>query len=231
MTALLIIFAKEPVPGQVKTRFSPPLSGEDAARVYQAFLEDILEEMGRLPESRLALACSPETAWPFFKKLAPAGALVFPQEGPGLGERLAQAFDLAFTLGYETVLIRNTDSPDLPGELVLAAARTLESGPADLVLGPNPDGGYYLVGLKKPQPELFQGISWSTATVLGDTLTRAHILHMAVHLLPPWPDIDTIADLRAFAARPPLPNAPGHRSYLCVRELLAGLPTKLKTEN
>jgi rSAM/selenodomain-associated transferase 1 len=293
--ALLIIFAKEPLPGQVKTRLSPPLSAAAAARLYHCFLEDILEEMGRLPDISLALAytnspsrgsflrrgepcvrpgrwantgfaptfnprsnathtdsqsnggtgvspvqaqakacgyqkcslnatqyqyCTPASALNFFRKLVAPNVLLFPQEGADLGARLVRAFDRGFAAGFETVLVRNSDSPDLPGEVVTAGCRALETGGADLVLGPSPDGGYYLVGLKKTQPQLFQGISWSSATVLADTLEKAKGLSLAVHLLPSWPDIDTIEDLQAFAARPPLPTGPGSRSYLCTRELM-----------
>lgn len=223
---LLIIFVKEPLPGQVKTRLCPPLSGEAAARLYQCFLEDILEEMGQLEGISLALACSPAGAMDFFRKLAPTGVLLFPQEGAGLGERLTRAFDRGFAEGFVTVLVRNSDSPDLPREVVVAGRQALETGGADLVLGPSPDGGYYLVGLKKPRPRLFQGISWSSASVLADTLEKARSLSLAVELLPPWADIDTIADLRGFAAGPLLPGAPGRRSYLWARELLSGLPAQ-----
>ena len=92
MTALLIIFAKEPRPGQVKTRLSPPLSPEAAAQLYHCFLQDILDEMARVPEVRLAVAFSPPTAQVFFRRLAPPGTNLFPQEGADLGERMARAF-------------------------------------------------------------------------------------------------------------------------------------------
>ena len=219
--ALLIIFAKEPCPGQVKTRLTPPLSTDAAALLYKNFLEDILEEMARWPGLSLALAYTPETALNFFKELAPAGAFLFPQEGGGLGERLVQAFDRGFAGGFGTVLVRNSDSPDLPGEMVLAAGQALESGQADLVLGPNPDGGYYLVGLTAPQPELFREMAWSTPGVLPETLARAQRLLLGVHLLPPWPDIDTIADLQALLKRRPWPGAPGRRTHLSAQKLLA----------
>jgi hypothetical protein len=140
--ALLIIFAKEPRPGQVKTRLCPPLSEEIAARLYKKFLEDILEEMARLPGLSLALAYTPDTALDFFQALSPAGVSLWPQAGADLGARLVNAFDRGFAAGFGTVLVRNSDSPDLPGEMVLAAAQALESQKADLVLGPNPDGGY-----------------------------------------------------------------------------------------
>lgn len=224
MAALLIIFAREPCPGQVKTRLCPPLTGEAAARLYRCFLEDILEEMARLPGLSLALAYTPDTALHFFEELTPAGVLLFPQEGADLSERLIRACDRGWAAGFGTILVRNSDSPDLPGEMVAAAAQALESKQADLVLGPSPDGGYYLVGLQSPQPELFQEIPWSTADVLTDTLARARQLSLTVHLLPPWPDIDTFADLEALLNRPPLPGAPGRRTTLYARKLLASCP-------
>ncbi|MDD2902427.1 MAG: TIGR04282 family arsenosugar biosynthesis glycosyltransferase [Syntrophales bacterium] len=220
MAALLIIFAKEPLAGQVKTRLSPPLSPKAAARLYQYFLEDILEEMGSLPEIRLAVAYSPDKAKDFFRKMAPSGALLFSQEGDDLSTRLVRAFDRGFAAGFKTVLVRNSDSPDLPEEIVLAAEQALTADGADLVLSPSPDGGYNLVGLKQPQPRLFQGISWSSPRVLADTLGLARQLFLAVHLLPSWPDIDTMDDLRAFAARPLAPGTPGRRSHLFTHELL-----------
>lgn len=221
--ALLIIFAKEPRPGQVKTRLCPPLSEEIAARLYKKFLEDILEEMARLPGLSLALAYTPDTALDFFQALTPAGVSLLPQAGADLGARLVNAFDRGFAAGFGTVLVRNSDSPDLPGEMVLAAAQALESKKADLVLGPNPDGGYFLVGLKAPRPELFQEMPWSTPGVLPETLARAARLSLTVQLLPSWQDIDNIADLRAFLQRRPLSGAPGKRTYLYARGLIENM--------
>lgn len=250
---LLIIFAKEPRPGQVKTRLCPPLSPEAAARLYRCFLEDILEEMGRLPDISLAVAYAPApcggesgvlpasgadtrfaptnanqhypsaTALNFFRELAPPQVSLFPQEGADLSERLVRAFDWGFARGFDGVLVRNSDSPDLPVELISAGVRALARGGADLVLGPGPDGGYYLAGLQKRRPQLFQGISWSSAMVLADTLEKARKSSLGVHLLPSWPDIDTIDDLRAFAGRPPLPDGPGRHSYRCALKLFAGI--------
>jgi rSAM/selenodomain-associated transferase 1 len=224
MSALLIIFAKEPVPGQVKTRLCPPLSLQSAAQLYQAFLTDILEEMGRLPGLDGALAYSPGQARSFFQRLAPSGLRLFPQEGRDLGERMARAFDWGFAAGYRVVLLRGSDSPDLPGEVLLEAGEVLKSGRAQVALGPAADGGYYLVGLNAPHPELFQGQVWSTDTVLAEALHRARLLGLTVHLLRPWQDIDTYADLLAFLARPhPAPEA-GWRSDLMARKLVAGVP-------
>lgn len=221
MTTLLIIFAKEPVAGQVKTRFSPPLSLKEAAELYLCFLKDILEEMGRWPELHLALAYSPPEARSFFQGLAPPATRLFPQEGDDLGTRMARAFDWGFAAGFEVVLLRGSDTPDLPGALLLQAREVMAAGQAEVALGPSPDGGYYLVGLKAPQPELFRGQTWSTAAVLEETLGRAQRLSLRVHLIPSWPDLDTYDDLLAFLTRPhPIP-LPGWRSDLMARKLLS----------
>jgi glycosyltransferase A (GT-A) superfamily protein (DUF2064 family) len=120
------------------------------------------------------------------------------------------------------VLVRNNDSPDLPGEMVTEAQEVLGSRRADVVLGPCPDGGYYLVGLRTTRPQLFDDISWSGPAVLADTLAQADRLGLTVHLLPSWPDIDTFDDVRAFAKSPKTSAAPGWRSFNLARALLAG---------
>jgi len=225
MTALLIIFAKEPRPGQVKTRLSPPLSPAAAAQLYHSFLLDILAEMARLPQLRLALAFSPPEAQAVFRGLAPAGADLFPQEGADLGERMARALARGFAAGFGPVMLRGGDLPDLPAAVVSEAREVLAAGRAQVVLGPATDGGYYLVGLTAPQPRLFQGPVWSSGTVLTDTLRLARQLGLGVHLLPPWPDIDTYADLLAFVNRAGPAPGPGWRSLKTARRLLARLDT------
>ena len=144
MTALLIIFAKEPRPGQVKTRLSPPLSLEAAAQLYHCFILDILEEMARVPEVRLAVAFSPSTGRNFFRRLAPPGTDLFPQEGADLGDRMARAFARSFAAGFGPVLLRGSDVPDLPAAVVSEAHAVLAAGQAQVVLGPATDGGYHL---------------------------------------------------------------------------------------
>ncbi|MBW1991799.1 MAG: TIGR04282 family arsenosugar biosynthesis glycosyltransferase [Deltaproteobacteria bacterium] len=216
--ALLLIFAKEPVPGQVKTRLSPPLSPAQAAELYRCFLADVMEEMARLSGVDLAVAHDPAPARDFFAALAPPGTRLVPQARGNLGRRLKEAVDWGFSLGYPAVLVRNSDSPDLPGEFVREGAEALLAGRADAVLGPCPDGGYYLVGLRQPCPELFQQVAWSTPAVLQQTLERAGEVGLQVHLLPPWPDIDDLAGLRRFARRPHSPPAAGWRSHAWLDE-------------
>jgi rSAM/selenodomain-associated transferase 1 len=220
LATLLIIFAKKPVPGQVKTRLCPPLAPEEAARLYAGFLEDTLEEMRRLPGMRLALAYAPAGARAFFQDLVPPGVSLFPQEGADLGERMARAFAWGFEAGYAPVLLRGSDTPDLSGAVVLEAAHVLGEGLAPVALGPSLDGGYYLVGLTAPHPELFRELAWSGVTVFHDTLERARRLSLPVHLLPGWRDIDNFSDLAAFLERPHPAPGPGWRSDLLARQFL-----------
>jgi uncharacterized protein len=225
MTALLIIFAKEPRPGQVKTRLCPPLSPEEAAQLYHSFLLDILEEMAQVPEIRLAVAFSPPAAQVFFRQIAPPGADLFPQEGADLGERMARAFARGFAAGFGPILLRGSDVPDLPAQVVSEAKEALAAGQAQVVLGPATDGGYHLVGLAEPQPRLFQGPVWSSNTVLADTLDLARQLGLRVRLLPPWPDIDTYDNLQTFLGQAHPAPQPGWRSLEQARRLLGLLST------
>jgi rSAM/selenodomain-associated transferase 1 len=220
LATLLIIFAKEPLPGQVKTRLCPPLAPQEAARLYGAFLSDTLAEMGGLPGLSLALAYAPAAARTFFEGLVPPEVSLFPQEGTDLGERMARAFAWAFGNGFGTVLLRGSDTPDLPGALVLEAAAVLNAGTAQVVLGPSLDGGYYLVGLTAPHPELFGGIAWSGPGVLAETLARARRRSLTVQLLPGWRDLDDIGDLAAFLSHPHPAPGPGWRSDLLARRFL-----------
>jgi hypothetical protein len=230
MTALLIIFAKEPRPGHVKTRLSPPLAPESAAQLYHNFLIDILEEMGRVQEVRLALAFSPPEAQDFFQALASPGMDVFPQEGSDLGERMARACAWGFKAGYSPVLLRGTDTPDLPAAVVSEAREVLAAGHSQVVLGPATDGGYYLVGLTRPQPRLFQGQLWSSSTVLKSTLRVARQQNLTVHMLPAWSDIDSFADLLTFINRARPAPQPGWRSRLKALELLGPLAADLSRQ-
>lgn len=220
---LLVIFAKEPVPGQVKTRLCPPLGPAAAAALYRCFVEDVLEEMCRLSELDIALAYTPPEALAFFRRLVPPRVRLTPQSGGDLGERLTHACQDALAAGYRAVLVRNSDSPDLPGELIRQAAESLSRGQVQAVLGPAPDGGYYLVGLSVPPRDLFQDIPWSTCTVLAKTRERFKERGLSLKLLPPWADIDSFNDLKRFLENAPATGGPGARSREKARRLLASL--------
>jgi rSAM/selenodomain-associated transferase 1 len=143
-----------------------------------------------------------------------------PQEGADLGERMANAFDFSFAAGYGPVLLRGSDTPDLPASIIYEAQEALAREKADLVLGPAADGGYYLIGLSQPAPRLFEDIAWSTPGVLDATLQLATGMGLTVHLLPGWRDIDTPEDLLAFLQRSRMAPAPGWRSRAAAAELL-----------
>jgi rSAM/selenodomain-associated transferase 1 len=196
--------AKAPRPGQVKTRLCPPLGPRDAAALSRAFLLDRIEQVRGLG-ARLAIAYAPADAQPVFRALAPGFELI-PQRGPDLGARMSAAIEDLVAAGAAGAILVGTDSPTLPTEYLAEAAGRLAASDADLVLGPSEDGGYYLIGLRAPRPELFREIAWSTPAVLPETIHRARALGLRTASLPAWFDVDTGDDLdrleRELAARP-----------------------------
>ena len=203
--ALLLIFGRAPIPGEVKTRLCPPLSSEGAAELYEAFLTDVCASAGRLETTlgcapRLALAGNPEAG--FGPRM---GVPLVAQRGADLGERMEEAFGKGFAEGFGPIVLRNSDSPDLPDARVEEAFALLTGGTCDLVLGPDLGGGYYLVGLLRPEPSLFRelplGDHEEGASVFRRTLEHAISLGMRVSVLPPAADVDVPADLEALQAR------------------------------
>ncbi|MGI8587955.1 MAG: TIGR04282 family arsenosugar biosynthesis glycosyltransferase [Chloroflexia bacterium] len=199
MPGLLIIMAKRPSLGLVKTRFSPPLRPEDALALYEAFLSDtirlVLAACAQAPGITPALAYSPSDALDHFAQLVPPGFLLLPQQGDDLGERLASLPRQAAALGFGPVAMLNSDSPTLPPPYVVGCFTELARSDVDVVLGPCTDGGYYLVGVKAPQNAIFTGIGWSTGQAMDDTIAAAAEAGLRVALLPAWYDADTAGDL------------------------------------
>lgn len=202
LSTALVIFAKAPIPGQVKTRLCPPLTADEAATLHGSFVLDTLERTKaavaklKFPFERY-LACSPSTTAVFFKIMEERqGVKLIDQVGENLGVRMKHAFETMFARGYQHVLIVGTDVPSLPLEHYQQALALLDTH--DLVLGPALDGGYYLIGLNKPMPALFENIPWSTDRVLSLTREKADGLGIRTALLSPWRDIDTIDDLKAL---------------------------------
>ncbi len=202
MNNALIIFAKQPLPGLVKTRLTPPLSPDQATELYRCMLGDTLAKVAELPATdRLLMYEEQLGAAAYFQQTA-AGCRLYPQRGDDLGDRMANAFGLAFADGYQAAVIIGTDSPDLPLSFIEAAFRELEQSSVDAVYGPSEDGGYYLLGLKRVYAELFRDIPWSSDGVLEKSLARAERAGIRTTLLPSWYDVDTAADLQ----RPELLN-------------------------
>lgn len=194
----LALFTKPPRPGRVKTRLIGPrpdgLTPEEAAELHWAFVLDQLERLeGGDFDLRIAWALEPGEAAP---ELGVAG---FAQEGPDLGARLWHGLEL-LARGARAVAAVGSDHPGLTLPRVREAFERLAAG-ADLVLGPAADGGYYLVAVAADRLDrsLFDGVAWSTPSVLGQTLERARRLGLLVEQLAPADDVDTPEDLARLA--------------------------------
>ena len=180
---LLVVMAKAPVPGKVKTRLTPPFTPQEAVELYKCFLQDRVREMRRLSGIDLAVAYTPSDARDTFVKISGNGFQLFAQKGDDLGRRLNNVFIEKLGQDYAAVSIIDSDTPDLPCAIIEQSFQILLSGAADAVFGPCDDGGYYLVGMRQPQPELFEDIPWSTDAVLDRTLARADKLGIKTKLL------------------------------------------------
>jgi rSAM/selenodomain-associated transferase 1 len=214
----LVVFAKAPRVGAVKTRLCPPLSPVAAARLYRCFLLDTLDRVQAVRGVTPAVAYAPRGARAFFAAARP-GMLLVPQGGGDLGVRMARVVEDLFARGYAAVVIVGADSPTLPLRHLRAAIRLLGSAAADGVIGPSEDGGYYLIGLRAPCPALFAGVSWSSTRVLTQTLVKARRACRRLRVLPAWYDVDTVADLHRLARelRRTRERAPRTRRWLATR--------------
>ena len=197
-----MIFAKAPIPGEVKTRLCPPLTPDEAATLHGSFVLDMLERTTlavaklQLPFHRY-LACAPSSELVFFKIMEERqGVHLLDQAGEDLGQRMHRTSVDVFAKGYKQVIIVGTDVPTLPLSVYQEALAIL--GRSDVALGPALDGGYYLIGLTQPAEQLFTGVPWSTDQVLAVTQQQAKTLGLSVELTTAWRDVDTIADLQAL---------------------------------
>ena len=199
----VVIMAKQPVPGAVKTRLRPLLSDADIAALYDGFLRDRISQVRSLHNVAPVIAHTPVESRPFFAELAP-DFLLLPQVGDSLSARLTCIFRRLFDMGHDEVIATDSDSPTLPTENLQRALDSLAAQDADVVLGPSDDGGYYLIGLRQLHPRLFDAMPWSTPQVYEETLHRAAELGLRVTPLPGWYDVDTPVEfkrLRAEVAR------------------------------
>ncbi len=213
--AALLVFAKLPEPGAVKTRLTPLLTSAEAAALSEAFLRDGLDAFADLPADVRLYVDAPPEAIP--AGLAPDGVSLHAQRGDGLGARMLNASVEAFVAGYERVVVIGADHPTLPTEFVRLAFEELAE-PMRVVLGPSEDGGYYLIGMNEVYPSLFGGMTYSHGAVFAETLARAQAV-AAVSVLPPWYDVDTPAALRRLSDELGRSEGPPQRT----RELMASL--------
>jgi uncharacterized protein len=220
---IIAVMAKQPQVGKTKTRLCPPLSPAQAAALYEALMLDSLALAGGVAGVDLAVAITPPQSRDYFETAAPANALLLPVDGRDIGECLAKTLAQLLGMGYRKVLALNSDGPSLPPACLVQAIDCLEEH--DVVLGPNYDGGYYLVGMKKPHLSLFIDIAWSTDRVFTQTLERAADAGLRLAQTPAWYDIDTPDDLQRLLAELPClgeDRLVHTRSYLADFELPAG---------
>src|SRR4029453_17512182 len=194
--AQVVVMAKYPSPGTVKTRLSAQIGATTACRLYAAFVGDLAE---RLTRAGLPVCWA---VWPpdaLFATLVPPGQRCIPQVAGDLGQRMEAAMRACRDVLPLPVIVLGADAPHLEPARLTEAAAALAGG-ADVVLGPATDGGYYLIGQTEPSPALFRDIAWGSSEVLDATLTRAHAAGLRVHLLAPTFDVDDADGLAALRA-------------------------------
>ncbi len=193
----IIIFAKAPVPGAVKTRMCPPLTPDEAATLQGSLVMDAVEGARSLRDFEIYVACAPGKEHPFFLALASRHRVQWcDQTGEDLGQRMHHALTHVLARGHRSAVLVGTDTPALARRHYTRAREALRSH--DVVFGPAEDGGYYLVGLTRPVPALFDAMPWSTEHVLDQSLTRADRLGLTVERLDRERDLDTFDDVRAM---------------------------------
>jgi len=190
-SSALLVFAKAPTPGRVKTRLAAEVGDAEAARIYALMGKQVVRQVKDVASTTTVCFDPPEARGQVQAWLGTAGLEFRPQCAGDLGARMEEAFSDAFRR-HSRVLAVGTDTPELTPEGVKEAVQRL--GSSDLVLGPARDGGYYLIGLRAPAPRLFQHIPWSTSQVLDRTLELARQLNLGVSLLPTLSDVDTLSD-------------------------------------
>ncbi|GAA0354933.1 TIGR04282 family arsenosugar biosynthesis glycosyltransferase [Actinoallomurus spadix] len=186
----LLVIAKEPVPGRVKTRLTPPFTPVQAAALAEAALADTLAAVAATPAARRVLVLAGRPG-----RWLPEGFEVVPQRGGGLDERLANAFADA---GGPAVLV-GMDTPQVTPARLTRAARSLGEG--DAVFGPAADGGFWLLGLRRPDPRLLLGVPMSRPDT--GACQRARLCGLRVTTLGTLTDVDTAADAVRVAGQAP----------------------------
>jgi len=210
MTALeaqLIVLAKAPVPGRVKTRLTPPFTPHEAATLAESALADTLEAGASASFARHVLALADQWATPgTLRAELPGRFEVTPQRGDGLDERIAAAFDDAYAVRPVPVVLIGMDTPQVTPGLLETVALPLATGEADAVFGPAADGGYWLLGLRRPDPQLILGVPMSAAHTGRAQLDRLRAARLRVRQVPELTDVDTAQDAARVAR-----EAPGSR--------------------
>ncbi len=199
----LAVMAKAPRAGTVKTRLAPPLTPDQAAAMNVCFLRDTAENLAMVgAKGRAAgvVSYTPVGDERLFDGLLPGEFALIAQRGQEFGERLLATAEDLLACGFGSVCLIDSDSPTVPATAFEQAIAALEQPGDRIVLGPSQDGGYYLIGLKRAHPELFDGITWSTSSVLDETVSAAKAAGIEIRMLPLWYDVDDAASLEFLEA-------------------------------
>jgi len=195
---VLLVFVKYPTPGTVKTRLVPKLTPEQAATLCRAMTEDTLRSMRRSDSYQTTVCFTPASAYREVRSwLGPDVSLQEQCEG-NLGARQYHAIRRAVEAGFGKAVIIGSDCPTIAASDIETALQALDD--ADVVIGPAEDGGYYLIGARRPVRSIFEGISWSTEKVLRETTARVEEAGLTLELLDVKSDIDSYDDLERYYA-------------------------------
>lgn len=194
MDRVIIIMAKVPRAGNVKTRLQPFLTAEQCETLADAFLADAINKTRHLCD-KLIVAFAPAAEKDYFMRFDVENLILADQTGANLGDKMFKAFDFAFQLNSDAnVVMIGTDSPTFPVEFIQNAFAALENN-AEIVLGKSLDGGFYLIGLRKNFKSLFEHIEWSSPRVHAQIKRNIERLKINLQTIPAWYDVDDPADL------------------------------------
>ena len=196
----VLLFAKSPDPGRVKTRLAAKVGMITSAQLYKCFVEDSVTLLKNLGLDFRLYFWPPETKNEFIAWLG-SDINYIPQSGNDLGQKLKNVFEGTFNDGYKSVIAIGSDSPDLSIDFLKQAHAALQSH--DAVIGPAADGGYYLIGFNKDAfaAEVFDEINWSTNSVFEKTIDKLKFMETTFFELPKFHDIDNIDDLKLLIKR------------------------------
>jgi len=184
------IICKVPEPGRTKTRLAARIGARAAADLSACFLRDLSATVAGIPGQCGYAVYAPSGGEAVLRALMPSGFGFLLQAGLHLGDVLHGATEALLAAGHDGVLLVNGDSPTLPPRLLCDAIERLRAPGERVVLGPASDGGYYLIGLKRPNARVFADIAWGTDSVFAETCTRVEEVGLPISVLPEWYDID-----------------------------------------
>lgn len=195
-----VLLVKYPENGKVKARLLRQIKGKSVTELYKNFVHDMISMLDR-SGTQYIIAYRPKTAFKRFEKWLGLGHTYLPQRGRGMGQMLTNIFIDTYSQGFKKVIVIASDCPDLPEEILKEANIALEDH--STVIGPSPDGGYYLIGFTQEafSPKTFEDVTWSTAKVFKETISKLKNQRQNIHILPEWRDVDTLTDLQNLYKR------------------------------